>query len=63
MPPLQFSWVGDHVGIPDTRFEELSQPASIYRIIFELNPFKFKFELGLHKMHIKFLWEKYLEVP
>jgi hypothetical protein len=29
-PSLQFSWVGDLVRMPDPRFEELSQPATIY---------------------------------
>jgi hypothetical protein len=41
MPPLKFSWLGDLVGRPDPRFEELSRPAAIYYIIFEINPFKF----------------------
>jgi hypothetical protein len=37
----------------DPIFEELCRPVAIYRIIFELNPFKFKFELGIHKLHFK----------
>jgi hypothetical protein len=52
-PPPQFSPVGDLRGQPDPRIHEFSWPAVIYRIIFELNPFKFKFELGLHKLHFK----------
>jgi hypothetical protein len=55
--------VGDLLGMPDPRFEELSRPTAIYRIIFELNPFKFKFELGVHKLHFKKIEGKYLEVP
>jgi hypothetical protein len=55
--------VGDLVGMPDPRFEELSRVISIYGINFELNPFKFKFKLGLHKPHIKTFREKYMEVP
>jgi hypothetical protein len=53
MPPLKFSRLGDLVGRPDPRFEELSRPAAIYCIIFEINPFKFKFELWVHKLHFK----------
>jgi hypothetical protein len=52
-PPLQFSWAGDLVGMPDPAFQEFSRPLSIYLIIFELNPFKCKFELGVHKLHFK----------
>jgi hypothetical protein len=37
---------------------ELSRPATIYKIIFELNQFKFKFELGVHKLHLKKFGEK-----
>jgi hypothetical protein len=62
-PPLQYSRLGDLVGRPDPRFEELSQPTAIYWIIFELNPFKFKFELWVHKLHFRKFGEKYLEVP
>jgi hypothetical protein len=61
-PPLQFSWPGDFVGRPDPRFEELLQHAAIYLIIFGLNPFKFKFKLGVHKLHFKKIGGKYLEV-
>jgi hypothetical protein len=61
--PIQFSYVGDLVGRLDPRFEELSWHAAIYWIIFELNPFKFKFELGVHKLRFKKIAEKYLEVP
>jgi hypothetical protein len=50
MPPLEFSWLVGLVGRPDLRFEDLSQPTAIYWIIFELNPFKFKFELWVHKL-------------
>jgi hypothetical protein len=41
MPPLKFSQLGDLVGRPDPKFEELSRHAAIYCIIFEINPFKF----------------------
>jgi hypothetical protein len=63
MPPLQFSWLGDLVGRPDPRFEELSHPTTIYWIIFELSTFKFKFELWVHKLHFRKIGEKYLKVP
>jgi hypothetical protein len=52
-PPLQFAHIGDLLGWQDLEFHEFSQPAAIYWIIFELNPFKLKFELELHKLHIK----------
>jgi hypothetical protein len=45
--------MGDLVGRPDPRFEELSRPAAIYLIIFESNLFKFKFELWVHKLHFR----------
>jgi hypothetical protein len=50
--------VGDLVRMTDQIFEELSRPVAIYKIIFELNQFKFKFELGLHKLHFIKLGEE-----
>jgi hypothetical protein len=61
--PLQFSHIGDLVGREDPGFHEFSWPAAIYQIILELNPFKCKFELELHKLHFKKFEGKYLEVP
>ena len=49
LPPIQFSQVGYMVGCPFPKFQELSRCAAIYWIIFELNPFKFKFERGYMK--------------
>jgi hypothetical protein len=62
-PPLQFSHIGDLVGRQDPVFHEFSRPAVIYYIIFELNPFKCKFELELHKLHFKKFEGKCLDVP
>jgi hypothetical protein len=53
MPPLKFSRLGNLVGRLDPRFQELSPRATIYCIIFEINPFKFKFELWVHKLHFR----------
>jgi hypothetical protein len=61
--PHQFSWAGDLVGRQDPGFHEFYRPAAIYYIILELNPFKYKFELELHKLHFKKIEGKYLEVP
>jgi hypothetical protein len=62
-PALQFSHIGNLVGRQDLGFHEFSRPATIYQIIFELNPFKSKFLLELHKLHFNFFRDNTWRFP
>jgi hypothetical protein len=54
---LNFHRWGTLQGRPNPGFEDLSWSAAIWWFIFELNPFKFKLEIRVHKINSIFFGE------